>query len=318
MKKSVLSLLICLLLHQTIRADLGHFVGASGVARHGDALLIVSDKDPGAYYRYPIGKEHGPRIPIDLSQLQRVPMPAACLATDLEGIEVLADHRVVVVSEGLSALVDEKGLVAQYGGPFSELAGIGLEGVDSRPIENGASKVAVCWEGGYTQLEKVPTQLIGKVARTALKPVVLVHDIQENQVSGKIKLNDADTIELNVPVPNGSEPFAQRFRAPDLVWHKLKRFDHEEWGFIVLLSSQNSMENKQFLYYMLQRFDNKGQPFGEPIDINKFLPSEMHGVNWEGLDWFERGKSLVLIFDSLDETPAAYVVDLPEDWKWQN
>jgi hypothetical protein len=69
---------------------------------------------------------------------------------------------------------------------------------------------------------------------------------------------------------------------------------------------------------MLQRFDNKGQPFGEPIDINKFLPSEMHGVDWEGLDWFERGKSLVLIFDSLDETPAAYVVDLPEDWKWQN
>jgi hypothetical protein len=317
MKKGLLSLAIFayLFCHDHVGADLGHFVGASGIARQGDALLIVSDKDPGAYYRYVIGNQRGPRIAIDLGRLQRVPMPGACLAIDLESIDVLADQRVVALSEGLSAMVDQKGLVAAYGGPFSELAGIGTEGLASRAIENGVSRVAVAWEGGYPQTEKIPIQLFGKVAKSALKPVVLIHDVQKNQIIGKVKVDQTNTIELNVPVPNGEEPFAQRFRVPDLVWHKLKRNEKEEWGFIVLLSSQNSTDDQHFLYYMLQRFDSSGQPFGEPIDINKFLPSEMHGVNWEGLDWFEEGKSLVTIFDSPDESSAAYVIELPESWK---
>lgn len=317
MKKSILSLLLSIFLFAQNHsdADFGHFVGASGIAREGDDLLIVSDKDPGAYYRYPLGNESGPRIPINLTQLKRVPMPGACLALDLESIDVLADGRVVALSEGLSALVDDQGLVAEYEGPFSELAGIGVEGLAVRTLDDGASRVAVTWEGGYPTDEKIPSQLMGKVSKIALKPVVVVHDIAKDQIYGKVNFDKVEIFELNVPVPKGKEPFAQRFRVPDLVWNKFKRDGKEEWGFIALLNSQNGMKNRQFLYYMLLRFDSKGQPFGKPIDINQYLPSRMHGVNWEGMHWFEEGKSLVMIFDSLDEAPAAYVVELPADWK---
>jgi hypothetical protein len=317
MKKGLL-LLSCLFLFsiQKSTADVPHFIGASGVTRRGEELLIVSDKDPGAYFKYPLRDDRGPWISIDLKRLVRVAMPQACYGLDLESIDVLADGRVVALSEEISGLVDEKGLVVLYGGPLSELAGIGLEGVAVRPLENGGSRVAVVWEGGYPTFEKIPYQLRTKVARDPLNPVVLVHDIARDQIAEKIKFNEVNQVELKVPIPRGREPFAQRFRVPDLVWDKLKKNGKEEWGFIALLSSQNSVREQRFLHKMLQRFDSEGKLFGKSIDLNKIMPPSMYSLNWEGLGWFEQGKSLVMIFDnSPEQPPAAYVMELPEDWK---
>jgi hypothetical protein len=148
-KKSALFLLLlaCPFFLKSVRAISQEFIGASGITRHGDDLLIVWDKGPAAYYRYPVKKlPPGPLIPIDVSLLQPVPLAGASLPLDLEGIDVLADGRVVAVSEALSALVSEKETVAQYGGPFSELAGMGIEGVAVRRLEGGVSRVAVVWE----------------------------------------------------------------------------------------------------------------------------------------------------------------------------
>ncbi len=317
MKKGVPVLLICLFAFSfTKAADFPQFIGASGIVMQGRDLLIVSDKDPAAYYRYSLGEEHGPRIPIDLTRLVRIPMPGACLASDLEGIDVLADGRVVVLSEGLSALVSEKGLVAEYGGPFSQLAGIGVEGVAARPLENGASRIAIVWEGGYPEFDKIPMQLRGKVASAALKPVVLIHDVQRDEVCGRIRFKDVETIEFNVPVPKGEEPHAQRFRIPDLVWQKLINNGKEEWRFIALLISQNSVQDQQYLYDMLQRYDSRGEPVGKMLDLNQLLPKDMQGLNWEGMGWFEEGKSVALTFDNnVGQAPEVFVVELPEDWK---
>lgn len=318
MKKSTTLLLLWLTLScfNYGAADYPEFLGASGVVRRGEELLIVGDKDPGAYYRYPLGKELGPLIPLDLFRLERVPMPAASLAMDLESIEILADGRVVMLSEQLSALVSEKGLVAEYGGPFSELAGIGVEGVAVRPLEGGSSRVAILWEGGYPEYEKLPVQLRGMIPATALLPVILIHDILPGQDCGRIMFNLVNQIRLNVPVPKGTAPNAQRFRAPDLVWHKWKNRGVEEWGFIVLLNSKNLGRPPQYLYDELLRFDMNGNPVGKMLDLNTLFPKELQHLNWEGMGWFEEGQSLVLVFDNkADQSPAAFVVNLPEDWK---
>jgi len=317
-KKSTAFLLLWLSLFcvKNTVADYTEFIGASGVVRKGDELLIVSDKDPGAYYRYPLANNRGPLITIDSSQLVRVPMPGASLAMDLESIEILADGRVVGLSEQLSALVSEKGVVAEYGGPFSELAGIGTEGVAVRPLEDGSSRVAILWEGGYPEFEKLPIQLRGIIAQGALMPVFLVHDILNGQNYGKIRFNLVNQVRLQVPTPKGKGPSAQRFRASDLVWHKWKNQGKEEWGFIVLLNSKNLARPPQYMYDELLRFDLKGHPVGKMLDLNTLFPKELQHLNWEGLGWFEEGESLVLVFDnSADQAPAAFVVKLPEDWK---
>ena len=318
-KKSALFLflLACPFVLKSVVAVSQEFIGVSGITRHGTDLLIVCDKGPSVYYRYPLKNlPQGPIIPIDVSLLQSVPLAGASLPLDLEGIDVLADGRVVAVSESLSALVSEKETVAQYGGPFSELAGMGVEGVAVRRLDGGVSRVAVVWEGGYPEYDKVPIHLRGKISNTALKPVMFIHDIRPNEICGKIKMNPSDQIELNVPVPKGEEPLAQRYRVPDLVWHKWRHQGTEEWGIIALLSSRNLAQTQEYLYDELLRFNLKGEPVGKVIDLNDFLPKDSHGLNWEGLGWYEEGKSVVLTYDnSREQKPFALVVNLPEDWK---
>ena len=66
----------------------------------------------------------------------------------------------------------------------------------------------------------------------------------------------------------------------------------------------------------LQRFTIAGKPVGTPLDLNKGVPPHLKRANWEGLGWFEEGKSLVLIHDKPPEgPPTALIVDLPDDWK---
>jgi hypothetical protein len=87
----------------------------------------------------------------------------------------------------------------------------------------------------------------------------------------------------------------------------------------VLLNS-TSVHPESYEYLWLQRFDNHGLPVGDPLDLNERLP-DAQDLNWEGMDWFEEGKSLVLVDDKSgkrrDGPPWVAVVELPSDWQWQ-
>jgi len=290
---------------------------ASGIARVGNSLLIVDDDTPGTYFRLPLRGSEGSLIPIDPRRLQRIRWPQEKLALDPESIDQLADGRIVLLSERLRALIGERGVVAEYEGPLAEFGGHGLEGLAVEPLEGGASRVAVLWEGGYPDYDRVPPQLRPRVGRTSLRPVILVHDLKRGEAGRKVLMRDAvHLIELEVPVPAGAEPEAQRFRAPDLVWYKWPCIRSKERGFIVILSSQSSAEKQEYQYHWLQRFTIEGKPVGEPIDLDALAPAEFKGANWEGLAWFEEGKSLVLIHEKLSlPRLAALVVQLPEDWR---
>jgi hypothetical protein len=116
---------------------------ASGITRIGDYLLIVGDKDSGRFYRFRIPNNSGRAIIIDPEQAMPVDLPNGSLAIDLESIDVLADDRVVVLSERLRALIGMEGVIAEYGTPLTEFGNRGLEGVAVRRLSNGISKVAV-------------------------------------------------------------------------------------------------------------------------------------------------------------------------------
>src|SRR5437763_604812 len=99
---------------------------ASGVARKGNDLLIVSDAAPGAYYTFDLSGERGPLIRLTPEKVVRHEL-GGTLAIDFESMDVLADGRVVALSERLRSLIGDKGLVLQYDDPLSELGERGLE-----------------------------------------------------------------------------------------------------------------------------------------------------------------------------------------------
>jgi hypothetical protein len=293
---------------------------ASGIARVGEYLLIVGDDDPGCYFRFAISAHEGPEIKINPTGVTRVEWPHASLALDLEAIDVLADGRVVVLSERLRALIGKDGIIAQYDNPLSEFGNRGLEGLAVRTDKDGGSRVAVLWEGGYPEYKDVPRQLQKHVGRLPMSPVVWIHDLKAGETRAEINDKNKERyslrkIEVNVPKPLGEEPQVQRFRAPDLVWHKLGEY---EWGFIFLLSSENSPEHGKpgYMHKWLQRFTVDGAPLGDPIDLNTVIPAHLKGANWEGLGWFEEGKRLVVIHDKPPKgPPTAFIVELPPEWR---
>ena len=283
---------------------------ASGIVRQGNDLLIVDDSQHGTYSRFSLAGEHGPVIHLTPERLTRVPLPHASMATDLEAINLLSDGRVVVLSERLRALFGESGMIADYGAPLSEFGKRGLEGLAVRRLENNASQVAVLWEGGYPEYYHLPDQLRSRVGRRALHPVVQIHSLASGE-SG-IQVLGTNFVTLDVPVPRGRGPRAQRFRAPDLVWHR--QLDGR-WVFIVLLSSQNSVDRPTYKHHWMQRFSTNGQRIGEPLDLDAIVEEGLKGANWEGLSWFEPGESLVMVHESHPEpVPTAYVLQLPEGW----
>lgn len=294
---------------------------ASGITRLGDHLLIVGDDDAGAYYRFPLRGVQGPLIRIVPSRVTRVALQQGNLAMDLESIDVLADGRVVVLSERLRALVGKDGVIAEYDNQLSEFGNRGLEGLAVKPLDQGTSRVAVLWEGGYPEHKAVPGQLQRHIGRLAMHPVIWIHDVEAGDTGIVIKSKTAlRVVELDVPKPAGQEPQAQRFRAPDLVWNQMDNDGDGkmDWGFIILLSSQNSPEHgrPEYMHQWLQRFTTQGKPAGLPLDLNTFVPTDLKGANWEGLGWFEKGKRLVLIHDKPPKgLPTAFIVDLPNDWK---
>jgi len=284
---------------------------ASGIARHGEFLLIVDDSQHGSYFRFHLKGETGPMIELDPNRLERVPLPHSSMATDLESINVLADGRVVVLSERLQAMFDAEGAVADYGAVLSEFGKRGMEGLAVRPVGEGTSRVAVLWEGGYPQYYDVPEQLRAKVGHQALSPIVQVHDLRPSDTG--VQVRGSNLVALDVPVPRGRGPKAQRFRSPDLVWHRLPS---GQWGFIVLLTSQNSVDHPDYKYHWLECFTVQGKRVGMRLDLNAMVDAPLRRVNWEGVDWFEEGKSLVLIYESYpNRLPAAFVLDLPHGWQ---
>ena len=286
---------------------------ASGVVRSGDHLLIVDDGQRGVYFRLPLQGRKGPVIPVDRGAVERMPLPFGNLVTDTESIEILGDGRVVVLSERLRALFGPDGVVASYDAPLAEFGKRGLEGLAVRAMPDGGSRVAVLWEGGYPEYQHVPPQLQPKVGRLALRPMVLLHTLNPGDVN--ILVRSPTFIVLQAPVPKGRAPRAQRFRAPDLVWH---READGAWGFITLLSSHNSKGERKYQYHWLQRFSRDGKPIGSPLDLDLLAPPDLKATNWEGLAWFEKNESLVLVNESHPEPAGvAFVVQLPEAWKFQ-
>lgn len=327
---------------------------ASGIARIGNKLFIVGDDADGKYFEIGLKEREGPIIPIDPRKVREVNMPHAEVARDLEGIDDLADGRMAILSEQLHCLIARESLespyytiIAEYDKSLTEFGHRGLEGLAVKKLVNNKSRIAVLWEGGYPILHDVPLELQKRMDHFALKPVVVVHDIQDGGIAEDV-FYPLHHFLLNVPKPDGEEPLAQRFRATALVWHQL---DDGEEGFIVLLSSenappQNSGVSREYKIKILQRFDLQGDPVGNPLSINEMgreafkkigneilegLSPQMtqhiknitsllnegnwENINWEGLDWFEEGKSLITIYDKKPiDPPFALIIELPEEW----
>lgn len=249
---------------------------------------------------------------------------------------------------------DDYGIIAEYDKTVIEFDNRGLEGLAVKAFPDGTSRIAVLWEGGYPIYNMLSRQLREHIGRFPFKPVVIVHEIEKGQTAGFVD-EPLLYLNLNVPEPEGTPPLAQRFRATDLVWHEwsdhnTKGASHE--GFIVLLSSENSPPDSigvqtRYTTKILQRFDLEGNPVGDPVHINDIcrvclrevladksthISHEMmthleeiavlleegswENVNWEGLDWFEHGKSVITIYDKWPKDPPfALVIPIPEEWK---
>jgi hypothetical protein len=307
----------------------------SGVTRHGDELLVVGDDEPGCYYSLPVTGSESTFIPLAPARLRRHPLASGTAAFDLEAIDVLADGRVVALSERLPGLFDENGLVVAYGKSFVSVGGRGPEGLAILPQDDGSSRVAVLWEGGYPEKDKLPPELADQEL-PAFRPRVLLHRLPGGATDFALGPEDVEAeVELAVPVPPGREPFAQRFRAPDLVWHRLTVGGKEEWGWIVLMSSGwdqppapgseeecAKSENGKPLRWcnrILQRFTTDGQAVGDPFDLDDVLPEALRTANWEGLGWLVPGKKLVMVYDEplaekRIDPQQALVVALPKGW----
>jgi hypothetical protein len=112
---------------------------------------------------------------------------------------------------------------------------------------------------------------------------------------------------------------------------------------------------REYKLKLLQRYGLDGRPVGEPLDLTEICrdalnsysedcagnpeegarpglntdlsdhmkkirtileESDWQQINWEGLGWFEKGKSLVSIYDTYPlDPPFAMVLDIPEEWK---
>ena len=298
------ALLICLI----SCSSQGELRQASGIALDGPDLIIVGNGTPRTVYRYRLNQSdmptgHGPLLAvIEIDETDVETEFGGKWAVDLEAIDLLADGQVVVLSEATVSLLGHNRVVARYPGALSQIGGRGLEGLAVHT--NG--RVAVLWEGGYMTPAYLPTRYegAGRLVDGPIKPIICSHYAAGRPESLACGDGQGVTV-LQVPdTPDSS----QSFRAPDLVWGT----DGE--SFVVLLSSLNAATN-EFRYKWLQKFTVSGEPLGEPINLcdDGYLPKNVrsgNGGNFEGLGWFEPGKSLILVND---HSEAATVVIISVD-----
>jgi hypothetical protein len=306
----------------------------SGVARVGDQLVAVGDDDSEICLVRPGEPDARGLVALPPERIGRVKL-AFPEATDLEAVAVLADRRIVALSEDARAIFDAEGLVARWDASLAEWGGRGLEGLAVRTEPDGSSRVAVAWEGGYPECGSLPAGEKDACGH-ARRPRVVVHRIPAG--ARGLELEPAAALvdtELHVPVPPGDEPCGQRFRAADLLWITLPGGDD---GFLVLLSSgpgtsepapagsdcecpkrERDGQPRRWCHKWLQRFDQAGQPVGEPWDLDEVFPAEIATGNWEGMGWWEEGESLVLCYDEewtdrRMDPQRVLRVWLPEGW----
>ncbi|UCF04694.1 MAG: hypothetical protein JSV33_12320 [bacterium] len=351
--------LVALACGRTPGSDTGIVITeASGITRHGNKLIIVGDDADGRYFEIEIDDWSSCLIPIDPLKVNEIPLEHGDFAMDLEAIDILSDGRVAVLSEQLHCLIAAENpgstrhmVVAEYERILNEFGHRGLEGLAVTDGEDGASRIAVLWEGGYPIFENVPPQIRDRVGRIPLKPIVVVHTIPRGSSVGAVSTG-AHLITLDVPEPEGEVPYVQRFRATDLVWFFQKEDGRLREEFIVLLNSENSPPDgegisKTYERKILQRFDLEGNPVGKPLDLTNTTKRLLYGVseedrtrmggkmaahldriisileessweqiNWEGLGWFEEGVRLVAIYDGYPmDPPFAFVIDIPAEWR---
>lgn len=292
---------------------------ASGIAVENGWLCVVDDSVPNAYFRIRMPPGAGPLLDLNSLHPEAVRLPLG-IWVDLESIGRLADGRMVVLSERLRGLADDQGLVVEYDYPLTEYGRRGLEGLAVRALPDGSSRVAVLWEGGYPDLGSLNPQLETRTGGRPLSPIVFIHDIAPGARPGRVRWSEGVGYALlQVPILEGEEPEAQRFRAPDLVWYRLGGDGGEpEWGFLVLMSSQNRVEHPEYAHHWLQRFRVDGTPVGEPLDLADFVPPHLAHANWEGLCWYEEGKELLLVHEAHGKMKAhAFLLELPREWQYQ-
>jgi hypothetical protein len=295
----------------------GRIEEASGVLVLENELLIVDDSKHNSYFRVPIPQDAGPLITLNDQSPRSVTMPVLNFV-DLESIARLNDGRIVALSERMRGLVGKDGPIVEYDYPLSEVARRGLEGVAVRALPDGASRVAVIWEGGYPDPGSLHPQLAERVGPEPFDPIIFVHDIAAGASPGRVRWREGlQKMILQVPIPEGRVPEAQRFRAPALEWYRWPDKSQQEWGFLVMLSSQNAVDPPRFLHHLIQRFDSEGKRVGDPIDIAAHAPAEIGHANWEGMHWWKPGKSLILVHEGRGDIEAhALILELPETWQY--
>ena len=288
----------------------------SGVARHGDRLVLVSDEKSGEILSCPLQ-------PSKLQAIQVLELPTLTprsieqpLALDLESVGTLGDGQVVVLSERLRSLVDASGVIAQYPEIYGELGNRGLEGLAIR--QGAVNWVAVCWEGGFLQDKDLIPQLQDRLRHTALRPVVLIHRLASQARPGR--LSEFEAFEVHLPPHKDG----YRSRMTDLVW---QQFPDGAWGFIGLFSAENPtvsgsarFKYRQLWRLRIDRDSGHIRPVGTPIDLDARIP-ELANANWEGLCWWEPGRQLILCYDKFPPgKPRIAVLNLAvddRDWLWQ-
>jgi len=294
----------------------------SGVARRGDELLFVDDSVPGTVFRYAIAEPRGAtRIEDDAVREER--LGESGLAGDLEAIAVW-DGDVLVLSEDLRLVVDLRGARYRYADRFAEIGNRGMEGLALRAGADGAVLAAALFEGGPLKLSELPPELEGALADAVLDPVLILHELPPpGSFRAQARDDGARVVPLRIGLLAGPQASDQRFRAADLVWH---RFADGTDGVISLLGSgpvNRPGASKEYAHAWLQRFSLDGVPIGEPLDLRAMCRDlereDLARANWEGLAWWEQGRTLVLVHDGNEgkgaERGTSFLfVDLPAEW----
>jgi hypothetical protein len=313
----------------------------SGITRQGELLYLVDDAIPGTAITYPAASSSSLIEFDDMSKMQFLKASNTDFVVDLEAVGFMADGRLVALSERLRQIVDLRKGVAIASLPewMSEFGNRGLEGMAIKAIVSG-SRVAVLYEGGYTEAQDAPLWLSASQSNRPMVPFIVTFDVPNHGAVGYVDKQPTDARLLNLgrvhqrfidpELKNEKEPYAQRFRAPGLVWH-----EKGDSAFIVLLSSENrpvtpvsgapcksgERNSRRFSFKVLQRFTADGQPVGDAIDLDSLVQVQNGGLagpcvtNWEGIGWYEPGSQLIVVNDRYPGRTAGVIVDLPESWR---